>query len=358
MGPLLGLGLCAALVAPVLPGAAAALAWLAGWTAAWIAFCARLVARLPGAQTSSLALLVGAAVVAFAISGVTRLPRWRRQLALTIVAAAVPVAAAAWWALSRPAPFTAPHGLRVTFLDIGQGDAELLEVPQGAMLVDTGPPEGHVDRQLLGMGVRSLSAVVLTHPHRDHVGGAPAVFEHLRVGELLDPEQPGDWLDEREAQAAARAHHVPIVAARVGQEFHLGRLVVRVLWPDSGGRIGEHPHKHARRAARVLRRGRHPAHRGRRVRRHVSPAAPSGRGAQGRPPRLRRYGAGRRASHPQTAVRGDRGRRQNVYGLPKPSTVAALLHSPGSDALPHGRESPHRARDRWPADLGPARSVE
>ena len=54
MGPLLGLGLCAALVAPVLPSAAAALAWLAGWTAAWIAFCARLVARLPGAQTSSL----------------------------------------------------------------------------------------------------------------------------------------------------------------------------------------------------------------------------------------------------------------------------------------------------------------
>ena len=95
------------------------------------------------------------------------------------------------------------------------------------------------------MGVRSLSAVVLTHPHRDHVGGAPALLEHLRVGTVLDPLQPGGWPDERSARATAREHRVPVVAARVGQVFRLGRLRVRVLWPDGGGTVGEHPHRHA-----------------------------------------------------------------------------------------------------------------
>ena len=46
MPPLIALSLAAAAIEPVLPGAAAALAWLAGWCAAWIAFVARIVSRL------------------------------------------------------------------------------------------------------------------------------------------------------------------------------------------------------------------------------------------------------------------------------------------------------------------------
>ena len=53
MPVLLGCGLAAAVLAPVIPSAAVALSWLAGLAAAWIAFSARLVASLPYAQTSS-----------------------------------------------------------------------------------------------------------------------------------------------------------------------------------------------------------------------------------------------------------------------------------------------------------------
>ena len=329
MGPLLGLGLCAALVAPILPPAAVALAWLAGWAAAWIALCARLVARLPGAQTSSLPLLLGIAGVVTLAAVLRRLPRWRRRPALTLVGVTVAVAAAAWWSLSRPTAYVAPVGLRVTFLDVGQGDAELLEVRQGALLIDTGPPEARVDAQLRRLGVSSLSAVVLTHPHRDHVGGAPGVLRHLVVGELLDPLQPGNWPDEAAAQKTARDRGVPIVAARVGQVFRIGQLRVRVLWPDSGGLAGQHPHRHAvvllatfgsvdilftadaesdvtrslpLRPVEVLK----VAHHG---------SSDEGLGDELRllKPRIAVIEVGRR----------------NVYGLPKASTVSALLGVPG-----------------------------
>jgi competence protein ComEC len=53
MAPLLGLALAAALLDPVAPGAAAALAGLAGWCAAWLALCARAIGGLPFAQVSS-----------------------------------------------------------------------------------------------------------------------------------------------------------------------------------------------------------------------------------------------------------------------------------------------------------------
>jgi competence protein ComEC len=64
--PLLGLALAAALVAPLAPAAAGALAWLDGWCAAYLATCARLVGGLPFAQVSSPG---GAAALALLVAG-------------------------------------------------------------------------------------------------------------------------------------------------------------------------------------------------------------------------------------------------------------------------------------------------
>ena len=244
VGPLLGLGLAAAVVSPVLPAAATALSWLAGWPAAWIAFSARFVAHLPLASSSSPSVLVSVAGLAALGLGLQRLPTWRRRVPVTVLVAAALVGGA-WWAMRPSRVWQPPPGLRVTFLDVGQGDAELLEVKEGAVLVDTGPPEGKVDRQLTRMGRRTLDAVVLTHPHRDHVGGVPALLAHLRVGEILDPGQPAPGFDEKAALRAAREHHVPVVAAREGAEYRIGLLRLRVLWPDGGGLRGEDPHDHA-----------------------------------------------------------------------------------------------------------------
>jgi len=164
---------------------------------------------------------------------------------LAVLGVLVLVGASGWWSRSSPPGWTPPGGARFTFLDVGQGDAELLEVPQGAVLVDTGPPEADLGRQLRRLGVRSLSAVVLTHPHRDHVGGLPSVISHVHVAEVLDPRQPGGGADEQTALASARESHVPVVAARAGQVLRVGGLVLRVVWPDGGGLRGEDPHRHA-----------------------------------------------------------------------------------------------------------------
>lgn len=245
MPALLCLSLAAAAVAPVVPPAAAALAWLAGWCAWWIAACARLFASLPHAQLRSGAVLAVLAIAATLVAAVRLLPSYRRREATVALAVLAALAVSGWWALRAQPSWTPPAGLRVTFLDVGQGDGALVEVPQGSILVDEGPPEARVAAQLRRIGVRALSAVVLTHPQRDHVGGAPEVLRRLAVGTVLHAGLLSDSRDERAALAIARDRRVPVSVARMGDEYRLGRLRLRVLWPDGPGLPEEDPNQRA-----------------------------------------------------------------------------------------------------------------
>jgi competence protein ComEC len=244
VAPLLGLTLAAAALQPGLPEAAAALVWVAAWLAGYLAFCARLVGSLPYAQVSSLAALGTLALVVLCVAIFVRMrgPRVRRAAAVAGIVLALGVA---WRVAPDDEPPPPPDGLRITVLDVGQGDAILLQVAEGAVLVDQGPPEADVAEQLDGLGVDELTALVLTHPQRDHVGGAARVLEEIEVATVLDPLIPAPSDDERAALEAARERDVPVVSAHAGKTFTIGALRVRILWPEGTASPGEDPNNHA-----------------------------------------------------------------------------------------------------------------
>jgi competence protein ComEC len=243
VAPLLGLGLGAAALEPVLPEAALALAWVNGWLAAYLAACARLFGGLPHAQLTSwggLAALVGlTGVVALALR--IRAPRGRRLAALAGLLAVL----AGAWTLRPETALPPPKGLRLTVLDVGQGDATLLQVPEGAILVDQGPPEADVAGQLLRMGVRRLAALVLTHPSRDNIGGARDIVERLDVDLVLEPALPFPNPYGGPALAEARRRGIPVEVTRAGRTLTLGRLRLHVLWPQEGASATDDPNDHA-----------------------------------------------------------------------------------------------------------------
>ncbi len=84
--------------------------------------------------------------------------------------------------------------LRVTFLDVAQGDATLIRFPDGRVwLVDAGGALGRFDigtrivsPALWALGLRRLSTLVLTHGDRDHIGGAHAMLRDFRPGEVWE----------------------------------------------------------------------------------------------------------------------------------------------------------------------------
>ncbi len=241
----LALGLAAAVCDPFSPAAAATLSWLAGCAASWIAWCARFFAALPHAQIHSGLALVGVAVVLALGVSLWRLPVYRRRRLLPALAGCVALGLVALLVFREHTAREPPQGLRVTFLDVGQGDGTLLEVPEGAILVDQGPPEARVASQLRRLGVRRLTALVLTHPQRDHIGGAADVLRSLEVGEVLDPGIPAASHDEDAALRAAREHSVPVRLARAGDRYAIGGLHLRVLWPDGDPPPGRDPNDSA-----------------------------------------------------------------------------------------------------------------
>jgi competence protein ComEC len=245
MPPLISSSLAAAALEPVSPGAATALAWLAGWCAWWLAFVARVVSSWPSAQVSSPAAIVIAALLVGAVVLVRRLPRYRRREAVAgLVSLALTITTVA--CALRPSPsWTAPTGLRVTFLDVGQGDSALVEAPGAAVLVDEGPPEADVAGQLRRLGVRSLNAIVLTHPQRDHIGGAAQVVDRLDVGAVAEPGIEAPSPDRDAVLTAARRLGIPVVVVHSGEVFELGRLELRILSPDDPGLPSEDPNQHA-----------------------------------------------------------------------------------------------------------------
>ena len=253
-------GSIAALVAVLSPSAATAVIAVADPALSVVLHTAQTAAAAPplGELIPSFAgpvvfgrTLAGGTVVTAAVAavaaGILLVAAGRRRVAWLVVATAVIVV----WA-----PASAPdvRFLTVTALDVGQGDAILVESPASAgtarLLVDGGPNPSTLARDLQARGVRRLDAVVLTHPHADHSAGLPAVLSRLHVGALLvgdhgvdgpptagshgstarDP--PGVAL----TYAAARGRGVPIIEVRAGMTFRLGRARVEVLAPPPGMR--------------------------------------------------------------------------------------------------------------------------
>lgn len=183
---------------------------------------------------------------------------------------------AAWAALAVASalvvahPLSAPRAdgrLRLDFLDVGQGDAVLLTLPDGAtLLVDGGGrprfgARGHagagesanferdargvgervVSEFLWGRGLSSVDYLLATHAHADHVEGLRDVARNFRVRAALAGRAPAGVAEFDELAASLRAAGVPVRLVGRGDTLRFGGATLDVLWPPppDGGRAHE-----------------------------------------------------------------------------------------------------------------------
>ncbi len=118
------------------------------------------------------------------------------------------------------------EGLRVSVLDVGQGDAILFQPARApALLVDGGPPGDGLEAKLLAAGVQRLGVAVVTHEQSDHAGGIEDLLGRFPIARLAYARLSRRLRGEAEA-AAADPERVS-----GGDSMRSGRLRVEVLWP-------------------------------------------------------------------------------------------------------------------------------
>jgi competence protein ComEC len=125
----------------------------------------------------------------------------------------------------------------VTFLDVGQGDAAVIQTPNGeTILVDAGPitqtynaGEKIVVPFLRRKGIATIDAAITSHPHADHLGGMPYVIKHLKVKSTIDANQRlhSQLYDEYDALEK----DIPQITARAGMIQSFGAVRLYYLHP-------------------------------------------------------------------------------------------------------------------------------
>lgn len=156
--------------------------------------------------------------------------RWARVATLAALAAAPLAGAAHLAAAARPSPL-APGELVVSFLDVGQGDATLIQLDGTSLLVDTGVPDGPIEQRLAEAGVDDLDALLLTHAESDHEGAALDVIERHRPRLVLDGGAGWPSPVQRGLPAALALVHAHVHVPQAGETIAIGPLRLRVLWP-------------------------------------------------------------------------------------------------------------------------------
>jgi competence protein ComEC len=159
-------------------------------------------------------------------------------------------------------PFSARRAdgrLRVDFLDVGQGDAALLTMPDGTTLLIDGGGRAHfggrgraaaaeddrapferdtrsigeavVSEYLWWRGLDTVDYVLATHAHADHIEGLNDVVKNFRVRAVLAGRAPEDDAEFQRFAATARARGVPVFLVGRSDVLSFGAVEMDVLWP-------------------------------------------------------------------------------------------------------------------------------
>jgi competence protein ComEC len=167
----------------------------------------------------------------------------RRGVVLALAAALVVVwLGAGLFASDGGAALGLPTGLRVSVLDVGQGDAILLQPESApALLIDGGPPGDGLAAKLRAAGVERLGAAIVTHDQSDHAGGVRDLLGTMPIGRLFYA------VLDRSTFAEVSAAGVPARRVTEGSEVRSGRLRLELLWPPAellgGPHGGEDPNE-------------------------------------------------------------------------------------------------------------------
>ena len=128
----------------------------------------------------------------------------------------------------------ASTNVTIKFIDVGQGEAILIALPEKTMLIDAGPTGSapKIAQVLQELGRNKIDYLVATHPDEDHIGGMADVISNTQIGTIYAPNKTNNTATYRKFLTAIQNNNLQITLAEAGTIIdQTNNYKLEILWP-------------------------------------------------------------------------------------------------------------------------------
>ena len=122
----------------------------------------------------------------------------------------------------------------IKFIDVGQGEAILIALPEKTMLIDAGPTGSapKIAQVLHELGREKIDYLIATHPDEDHIGGIADVISSTQIGTIYAPNKTNNTATYRKFLTAIQNNNLQITLAEAGTIIdQTDDYKIEILWP-------------------------------------------------------------------------------------------------------------------------------
>ena len=130
----------------------------------------------------------------------------------------------------------------IKFIDVGQGEAILIALPEKTMLIDAGPTGSapKIEQVLQELGRNKIDYLVATHPDEDHIGGMADVISSTQIGTIYAPNKTNNTATYRKFLTAIQNNNLQITLAEAGTIIdQTDSYKLEILWPTKNANFSD-----------------------------------------------------------------------------------------------------------------------
>ena len=130
----------------------------------------------------------------------------------------------------------------IKFIDVGQGEAILIALPEKTILIDAGPTGSapKIEQVLQELGRDKIDYLVATHPDEDHIGGMADVISSTQIGTIYAPNKTNNTATYRKFLTAIQNNNLQITLAEAGTIIdQTDSYKLEILWPKKDANFPE-----------------------------------------------------------------------------------------------------------------------
>ena len=136
----------------------------------------------------------------------------------------------------------ASANVTIKFIDVGQGEAILIALPEKTVLIDAGPTGSapKIAQVLQELGRNKIDYLVATHPDEDHIGGMADVISSTQIGTIYAPNKTNNTATYRKFLTAIQNNNLQITLAEAGTIIdQTDSYKLEILWPKKDANFPE-----------------------------------------------------------------------------------------------------------------------